>query len=82
MSFVNRYRACLSCPSRAIMGRDYCWRCKQQRERQQKSEQRRKAGIRPRYESAHVIDMLYLRAVWAKNPAKAQRLLARMGRAA
>jgi hypothetical protein len=79
MSFVNRYRACLSCPSRAIMGRDYCWRCKQQRERQQKSEQRRKAGIRPRYESAHVIDMLYIRAQWAKNPRMA---LARMGRAA
>lgn len=77
-------RVCLSCPAPVLMNREYCWRCKQRRERQQAAAQRRKAGMTPRRAdySPDVIELRFIRALWAKNPRMAQAALARMGRAA
>lgn len=69
-------RQCLTCPAGVLMGRDYCWQCRQLRERQQKAERRRRMGMVARRDDfpAHVIEARYLRAVHAKNPRKARLL--------
>jgi hypothetical protein len=63
-------RTCLTCPSRVLSKSPHCYACRQllRREAWRLSKERQRdftpAQIRDRY----------IRAVWLKNPAKAQRL--------
>lgn len=69
---------CVVCRDRpALRCSDHCRLCRAEQ---------RKAYWKQRYEdrdyAPHIIEAKYIRAVWASNPAKAQRLLAQMRAAA